>query len=193
MSKPTLNEQLVIAAKNDDPFALTNALNAGADVHYNNDDALQWAARNGHDNIVQLLLKAGANPSAANDNAMRWAATNGHADIAEMLRFTKNKQMTFADRVNDAIAENNTTYKNSDKFKVLVVDQMTSDGKMAKPAVIQRKPRDLLYVPGLPIAVNKRKPGYQEKYFQAIDLLSAQTGQDYSKYKTKFQELVNKQ
>jgi len=186
MSTLSLNDQLVIAAKNGDAVAVTNALQAGANVHYNNDDALQWAARNGHQDIIQILLDAGANASAASDNAMRWAARNGHENIVQTLR----KQMTFADRVNEAIAENNTTYKNSDKFKVLVVDQMTADGKNAKPGVISRKPRDLLYVPGLPIAVNKRKPGYKEKYFQAIDLLSAQTGQNYSQYKTKFSQMT---
>ena len=84
---PILNERLVIAAQNDDASALMLALRDGADVHYNNDDALQWsdswkestwlrcsvteAAKNGHGNIVYMLLKAGANPSAAHDNDMR--------------------------------------------------------------------------------------------------------------------------
>lgn len=188
---PTLNERLVIAAQENDSIGITTALEAGADVHYNDDDALQWAARNGHENAVYMLLKAGANPSANNDNAIRWAEANGHDDIVEMLKSAKRKQMTFADRVNEAINENNTTYKNSDKFKVLNVDRMTPDGKMVKPAVIYRaKIRDLIYVPGLPIVVNKRKPDYKEKYLQAIDLLSAQSGQDYSAYKTKFLEMT---
>ena len=46
-------------------------LSKGADVHANNDYALQWASENGHEQVVKLLLDAGADVHARNDAALQ--------------------------------------------------------------------------------------------------------------------------
>ena len=51
---PTLNERLVIAAQEDDSIGITTALEAGADVHYNDDDALQWSDSFQESNLIML-------------------------------------------------------------------------------------------------------------------------------------------
>jgi len=195
MNQSDINASLVFAAQNNDLVGVQNALTQGADIHYNDDDALQWAAKNGNPEIVKFLLYVGANPSAENNNALSWAELkqNDYAFIAQLLKSpTKTKQTSFADRVNEAINENNTTYKNSDKFKILNVGLMTADGRNVKPQVISRTPRGMIVVPGLPIGVNKRKEDSKEQYFRAIDLLSAQSGQDYSEYKNKFIQMMER-
>jgi len=60
-------------------------LDAGAHVHVNNDNALQWASYNGHTDIVKLLLDAGADVHADNDGALRTASCNGHTDVVKLL------------------------------------------------------------------------------------------------------------
>ena len=37
-------------------------LDAGANVHAKNDEALKWASENGHTETVKILLEAGADP-----------------------------------------------------------------------------------------------------------------------------------
>jgi hypothetical protein len=60
-------------------------LGRGADIHALNDEALQWAATNGHRDTVALLLGRGADIHAQNDMALWWAATNGHRDTVALL------------------------------------------------------------------------------------------------------------
>jgi hypothetical protein len=47
------------------------------DLHAGDDDALQYAAWNGHTEMVRLLLDSGANIHARDDYALRMAASNG--------------------------------------------------------------------------------------------------------------------
>jgi hypothetical protein len=56
----------------------------GADPKSNNSYALQWAARNGHLEIVKLLIPV-SNPKANNSYALQWAARNGHLEIVKLL------------------------------------------------------------------------------------------------------------
>ena len=46
-------------------------LDRGADVHFDDDDALRWSAYKGHVKSVRLLLGRGANIHARNDEALR--------------------------------------------------------------------------------------------------------------------------
>jgi hypothetical protein len=60
-------------------------LENGADVHADNDSALQLASRYGHAEIVKLLLEYGADVHAENDSALRWASENGYTEIVKLL------------------------------------------------------------------------------------------------------------
>jgi ankyrin repeat protein len=57
----------------------------GADVRFQDDDALIWASMNGHTNTVKLLLTAGANVHAQDNNALTSASKNGHTDTVKVL------------------------------------------------------------------------------------------------------------
>ena len=65
--------------------AVTLAIQAGADVHANNDDALRWASENGHLSVVEFLVKAGANVHADNDYALRMASESGNLPVVQVL------------------------------------------------------------------------------------------------------------
>ena len=60
-------------------------LQAGADVHANNDSALRISSEDGNTEIVQLLLQAGANVNANNDSALISASANGHTEVVRLL------------------------------------------------------------------------------------------------------------
>ena len=60
-------------------------LKAGADVHAGDDEALRWASRNGHVEMVKVLLKAGADVHAGDDYALCWASRNGHVEVVKVL------------------------------------------------------------------------------------------------------------
>ena len=60
-------------------------INEGVDVHAGNDEALRWAAANGHLAVVKILLENGADVHAWNDSALRWAAENGHLEVVKIL------------------------------------------------------------------------------------------------------------
>ena len=61
------------------------AIQAGADVHADNDYALHWASKYGHLSVVEFLVKAGANVHANNNEALRWASEYGHLPVVEFL------------------------------------------------------------------------------------------------------------
>ena len=60
-------------------------LDHGANIHYEDDEALRYAAENGHKDIVELLLNRGANIHAGDYYALRYAAIYGHIDTVELL------------------------------------------------------------------------------------------------------------
>jgi len=67
-------------------------LKNGADVHYNDDEALQMACSHQHFEIVKLLLENGANPRARGGAAIRRALRNKNQKIVDLLKkYYKNK------------------------------------------------------------------------------------------------------
>lgn len=76
---------LIKSVQNGDIWLIKQLLEAGADVHAENDYALRLASENGYTEVVELLLEAGADVHAQNDYALRWASTNGHTEIIRLL------------------------------------------------------------------------------------------------------------
>lgn len=60
-------------------------LDAGADVHSDNDYALRFASGNGQTEVVKMLLKAGADIHAEKDYALRFASRNRYNDVVKLL------------------------------------------------------------------------------------------------------------
>ena len=58
----------------------------GANIHTNDDEALRWAAENGHLDVVKYLVEEGASIHANDDEALKWATDKGHADVVEYLK-----------------------------------------------------------------------------------------------------------
>ena len=58
---------------------------AGADVHAADDEALRYASERGHLPVVEVLVKAGADVHAKNDEALRYASYHGHLPVVEFL------------------------------------------------------------------------------------------------------------
>jgi len=57
----------------------------GADIHTEDDYALQLASRHGHLKVVKYLIKQGANIHANNDYALRLAAQYGNLSVVKYL------------------------------------------------------------------------------------------------------------
>lgn len=60
-------------------------INLGANVHGDDDLAVQIACLYGKLNIVQYLVSIGANICASNDCALRWASESGHINVVQYL------------------------------------------------------------------------------------------------------------
>ena len=69
-------------------------LNAGANVHVENDCPLRFASHGGHIDVVELLLEYGANARAENDCALYYANDNGHSELVTLL-LTKMNQSRY--------------------------------------------------------------------------------------------------
>ena len=81
-----LDDALWICARYGKADYVQYLLDAGANVHAENDYALQWASDNGHEKVVKLLLDAGADVHAEDDLALRWASHNGHEKVVKLLK-----------------------------------------------------------------------------------------------------------
>ena len=91
MSQEKKDKALINASRRGHTEAVKSLINAGADVHANNKEALQWASANGHIEVVKLLLDAGADVHAKNDLALRWANEEGHTKVVKLLKQSMNK------------------------------------------------------------------------------------------------------
>ena len=85
MSQEEKNKVLINASKRGHTEMVKVLIDAGADVHVENDWALQWASYYGHIEVVKLLLDAGADVHAKNDLALRYASANGHIEVVKLL------------------------------------------------------------------------------------------------------------
>ncbi|KAJ3285897.1 hypothetical protein HK104_009258 [Borealophlyctis nickersoniae] len=79
------DQALRIAICNGNYYMTNLLLNAGADIHRDNDNALHIASRDGFLSIVILLLDAGADVHANDDIVLYAAAGKGHLDIVKFL------------------------------------------------------------------------------------------------------------
>ena len=57
----------------------------GANIHANNNEFIQFAAKSGHLEIVRYLAEMGADINANNDAPIKMALTNGHFEIVRYL------------------------------------------------------------------------------------------------------------
>ena len=73
------------AARRGASNAVRVLLEAGADVHGEQDAAVRKASANGHTDTVRVLLEAGAHVRAKEDWALQWAVKNGHTDTVRLL------------------------------------------------------------------------------------------------------------
>lgn len=60
-------------------------LEAGANIHADNDEALRTAAWWGRTKTVQVLLENGADVHAKNDQARKWAKDADHPETASVI------------------------------------------------------------------------------------------------------------
>ena len=79
----TLN--LVRYSKTGDADGIRNALAKGADIHYENKSALQWACNNGHFDAAKCLLENVADNGTGVNVSLKYAARNNHTDIIRLL------------------------------------------------------------------------------------------------------------
>ena len=84
-----LDKQFIFACKVGHTEVVKLLLNAGANVHAWNDEALRYSSGNGHIEVVKLLLNADANVHACDDEASYWAFFNGHTEVVKLLNTRK--------------------------------------------------------------------------------------------------------
>jgi len=72
---------LMDAAKAGDLEQVKLLISETGDIKY----ALEWAANNGHLEVVKYLVLNGADIHARNNGAIEWAAYNGHLEIVKYL------------------------------------------------------------------------------------------------------------
>lgn len=93
-----LNVAFALAAAHDYRHNIHLILQAGADIHYNNDMALMTASDQGHSEIVDWLLIMGADTHG--DEARSRAAKNGHAKTVQVLTDWAENRMRLKARTN---------------------------------------------------------------------------------------------
>lgn len=67
-------------------------LEAGADVHALDDHALCCAAQNGYTEVVKILLEAGANVHVRNNFSFQYAELNRHTETVKVLKAAMKKK-----------------------------------------------------------------------------------------------------
>ena len=71
------------------------ALDNGADVHYNNDEAVRMASHEGNTEIVQLLIDNGADVNVYEGLPLVLASTNNHTETVKLLKKYMNKELNY--------------------------------------------------------------------------------------------------
>ena len=80
------NNALQLAARKGHTRMVKALLDAGADIHYNEDAALRLAAWWGRTETAEALLEGGADIHAANDEALKWAKDGQHVGTMNLLQ-----------------------------------------------------------------------------------------------------------
>jgi FOG: Ankyrin repeat len=77
--------ELITASQNGNVKVVKELIQAGADVHVNEDEALRWASLNGHVEVVKELIQAGADVHTNKDVSLRLASQKGHTEVVMVL------------------------------------------------------------------------------------------------------------
>jgi len=81
----TVNEHLREAAQIGNIALMQDALDNGAEIHHDNDSALQWVCYNGHRDAAEFLLDNGADPHADGGKPLKHAAEQERYSIVLLL------------------------------------------------------------------------------------------------------------
>ena len=81
----TNNQALIYASKNGHLDVVEYLVDHGANLNVEDDNSLQWASSKGHLKVVEYLVDHGANVNAQDDYALILASKNGHLDVVEYL------------------------------------------------------------------------------------------------------------
>ena len=79
------NVLLSQAAEQGELSLVQYALQEGANIHANREDALIRASQRGHLNVVKYLVERGSNVHADEDSSLRWASYYGHLEVVKYL------------------------------------------------------------------------------------------------------------
>lgn len=114
----------------------------GADIHAQNDWALQKSSRNGHIETVKYLIDRGADVKADDDYSIQYAASNGHTAVVK----------TLLDKGSDIHAGNDFVLKISAKNRhqetttLLIVDYNIKITPETNDWLVQNKCEDTLKI-----------------------------------------------
>ena len=75
INEQKVNDALINASENGYTKIVKVLLEAEADIHADNDNALRWAAEKGHTETVKVLLEAGADVHALDDDTTKQEGT----------------------------------------------------------------------------------------------------------------------
>ena len=85
MNQKELNEKLIETVGNRNLPLMKYLVEQGANIHYNNDEALRWASNNGYLEVVKYLVEQGVDIHAADDYALSNAVYGGHLEVLKYL------------------------------------------------------------------------------------------------------------
>jgi ankyrin repeat protein len=80
-----VEQALMWAVKNEHVDIIQMLIDNGVSVRTNSNKALRTAAYEGYYNVAKILLENGADVHAEDDDSIRWAATNGHHRLVKLL------------------------------------------------------------------------------------------------------------
>jgi len=79
------NKLLSICSEKGFLYGVKKAIEMGANIHYNDDEALGYACDSGNGDLVEYLLKKGADIKWEGDILLQNAAYHGHAKVVKAL------------------------------------------------------------------------------------------------------------
>mgnify|MGYP001488287325 CR=1 FL=1 len=85
ISKNALDYGLLKSSEQGHLSVVKFLLENGADIHFHDNMALQWACLNDYPEIIKFLIESGANIHVYDDLPFRWVCVHGHLDLAKIL------------------------------------------------------------------------------------------------------------